>query len=53
MPQSTKDAPNVIAMPPLIYLAFLAAGLLLDYLFPVPVLPNSIQWRIFGRRGIV
>ena len=49
MPQSTKDAPNVIAMPPLIYLAFLAVGLLLDYLFPVPVLPNSIQYAVgFG-----
>ncbi len=49
MPQSTKDAPNVIAVPPLIYLAFLAVGLLLDYLFPVPVLPNSIQYAVgFG-----
>ncbi len=49
MPQSTKDAPNVIAIPPLIYLAFLAVGLLLDYLFPVPVLPNSIQYAVgFG-----
>ena len=43
------DAPNVIAIPPLIYLAFLAVGLLLDYLFPVPVLPNSIQYAVgFG-----
>ncbi len=49
MPQSTKDAPNVITIPPLIYLAFLAVGLLLDYLFPVPVLPNSIQYAVgFG-----
>ena len=49
MPQNTKDAPNVIAIPPLIYLAFLAVGLLLDYLFPVPVLPNSIQYAVgFG-----
>ncbi len=49
MPQSTMDAPNVIAIPPLIYLAFLAVGLLLDYLFPVPVLPNSIQYAVgFG-----
>ena len=49
MPQSTKDAPNVIAIPPLIHLAFLAVGLLLDYLFPVPVLPNSIQYAVgFG-----
>ncbi len=49
MPQSTKDAPNVIAVPPLIYLAFLAVGLLLGYLFPVPVLPNSIQYAVgFG-----
>ena len=49
MPPSTKDAPNVIAIPPLIYLAFVAVGLLLDYLFPVPVLPNSIQYAVgFG-----
>ena len=49
MRQRTKDAPNVIAIPPLIYLAFLAVGLLLDYLFPVPVLPNSVQYAVgFG-----
>ena len=46
MPQSTKDAPNVVAIPPLIYAAFLAVGLVLDYLFPIPVLPDPIQYWI-------
>ncbi len=49
MPQSTKDAPNVVAIPPLIYAAFLAVGLVLDYLFPIPVLPDPMQyWIGFG-----
>ena len=49
MPQSEKDAPNVVAIPPLIYAAFLAVGLVLDYLFPIPVLPDPIQyWLGFG-----
>ena len=39
-----KDAPEVIALPPLIYLAFLAAGILLDYIFPVAVLPDRLQY---------
>ena len=44
-----QDAPNVVALPPLIYAAFLAVGLLLNYLFPIPRLPNPIQyWIGFG-----
>ena len=44
MNDADKDNPEVIAMPPLIYLAFLLAGLALDYLWPVAVLPNGIQY---------
>ena len=44
-----QDAPNVIAIPPLIYLAFLAVGFVLDYLFPVPMMPDRFQyWLGFG-----
>ncbi len=44
MNDADKDNPEVIAMPPLIYLAFLLLGLALDYLWPVAVLPNGIQY---------
>ena len=44
MNDADKDNPEVIAMPPLIYLAFLFVGLALDYLWPVAVLPNGIQY---------
>ncbi len=44
MNDADKDNPEVIAMPPLIYLAFLLVGLALDYLWPVAVLPNGIQY---------
>ena len=44
-----QDAPNVVAIPPLIYAAFLAVGLVLDYVLPIPVLPDPIQyWIGFG-----
>ena len=38
------SAPGVIALPPLVYVPFLAMGIVLDFLFPVPVLPNRVQY---------
>lgn len=38
------DHPDVIAMPPLIMLAFLVAGLALDAVWPAPVLPGNAQY---------
>ncbi len=44
MNKSDKDNPGVIAIPPLIYLAFLLTGLALDYFWPVAILPDRIQY---------
>ncbi len=44
MNDAEKDNPEVIAAPPLIYLAFLLIGLALNYLWPVAVLPSGIQY---------
>ncbi len=38
------SAPGVIALPPVVYAPFLAMGIVLDFLFPVPVLPNRVQY---------
>jgi len=42
--ENERDAPGVVALPPLIYLAFLAAGIVLDRLFPVELLPDALQY---------
>ncbi|MFB3149177.1 MAG: hypothetical protein ACE10M_01255, partial [Alphaproteobacteria bacterium] len=39
-----KDIPGVIAPPPVIYLAFLLAGLGADRLWPVAVLPQGPRY---------
>jgi protein-S-isoprenylcysteine O-methyltransferase Ste14 len=39
-----KDTPGVIAPPPLIYLAFLLAGLGAEYLWPLAVLPQAPRY---------
>jgi protein-S-isoprenylcysteine O-methyltransferase Ste14 len=43
----SKDRPDVIAPPPLIYLAFLGVGLGLDYLWPAAFISGSGQY-VFG-----
>ena len=43
---SKRDAPGVFTIPPLIYVPFLAMGIVLDYLFPVPLLPNRVQYLV-------
>ncbi len=44
MSDSVQDAPGVVAKPPLIYVAGLLLGLALDYVFPIAVLPNTVQY---------
>ncbi len=41
-----RDAPGVVAIPPFIYGAFLLLGLALDFLFPISVLPNGLQYAV-------
>ncbi len=43
-----QDAPGVIARPPLIYLGFLALGLVLDWLWPNPLLPEALRYTLGG-----
>lgn len=43
-----QDAPGVIARPPFIYLGFLALGLGLDWLWPYPLLPETVQYALGG-----
>ncbi len=44
MTNREEDRPEVVALPPLIYLAFLLVGLAMDYFRPVTVLPASVQY---------
>jgi protein-S-isoprenylcysteine O-methyltransferase Ste14 len=43
-----QDGPRVIAIPPLIYLTFLGVGFGMDFLIPVPILPNQVQYALGG-----
>ena len=43
-----RDVPGVVAPPPLILLGFLLAGLALDWLRPLPLLPAAAQYAIGG-----
>ncbi len=45
---SEPDAPGVIAKPPFIYLGFLALGLGLDWLWPSPLLPETLRYMLGG-----
>ena len=40
---ANQDNPDVIAPPPLIYAGALAKGLLLNWLYPLPVLPRGLR----------
>ncbi|MCZ6473062.1 MAG: isoprenylcysteine carboxylmethyltransferase family protein [SAR324 cluster bacterium] len=44
MSDNGKDAPGVIAPPPLILLGFLMVGFLTDTLWPIPLLPAAVQY---------
>jgi protein-S-isoprenylcysteine O-methyltransferase Ste14 len=39
-----RDAPGVIAIPPLIYVGFLALGFAVDWLVPAAFLPDGVQY---------
>ena len=43
---SKRDAPSVVTIPPLVYVPFLAMGIVLDFLFPLPLLPNRVQYLV-------
>ncbi len=45
MSPAETDAAGVIALPPVVYLAVLGIGIALDLLFPIPLLPDSVQYR--------
>ena len=42
MTTENRDLPGVIAPPPLIYVGFIAAGLVLNALYPLPFLPKAV-----------
>ena len=44
MTEPAPDRSGVIVPPPAIFLGFLALGLALDYLWPLPVLPGTVQY---------
>ena len=48
MATANQDAPSMIAIPPLIFLAFLAIGVGLDLLFPAALLAGGGQYLIGG-----
>lgn len=43
---SEKDWSGVIVPPPIVYLVCLVAGLGLDFLWPIPLLPQAIQFGV-------
>ncbi len=43
-----QDAPGVIAKPPFIYLGFLVLGLMLNWLWPQPLLPETLRYTLGG-----
>ncbi len=44
MKNREEDRPEVVALPPFIYLAFLLMGFAMDYFRPVTVVPASVQY---------
>lgn len=48
MAENNKDTPGVIAPPPLIYGGFLLIGFVIDCIWPIPVLPDNVQYALGG-----
>ena len=48
MASHDSDTAGVITLPPLIYLFFLAVGLLADTFWPVALLPETVQYPLGG-----
>ena len=44
MTEIERDRPGVVAPPPLIYIGFLLAGLVLDYLMPATVVSEDLRY---------
>ena len=44
MTNDRPDRADTITIPPLIYLAFFVAGVALDYVWPIAVLPQRLQY---------
>ncbi len=57
MNANERDTPKVITFPPLVYVPFLAMGIVLDFLFPLPLLPNRVQYlvgfAVFAVSGLI
>ena len=51
MAEIIKDNPGVIARPPRLYLGALAIGLLVDWAWPVAVIPTAYQFALGGICG--
>ena len=47
---SDPDSPHVIVLPPLLYVAALAAGLLLNWAAPFPILSGDARYWAGGAR---
>jgi protein-S-isoprenylcysteine O-methyltransferase Ste14 len=48
MTETENDTAGILAPPPLIYGGCVLAGLGLDWLWPVPVLPDPVQYTVGG-----
>ena len=48
MSENNKDHAGVIFPPPLIYGGFLLIGFVIDYFWPIPVLPDNFQYALGG-----
>ena len=48
MSENDKDHAGVIFPPPLIYGGFLLIGFVIDYYWPIPLLPNAVQYTVGG-----
>ncbi len=52
VPHDPPDNPSVVAPPPLIYAGTLAAGLLMNRLYPAAFLPRGLSLMLLGRRAM-
>ena len=48
MSENDKDHAGVIFPPPLIYGGFLLIGFVIDFFWPIPVLPDIVQYAVGG-----
>ncbi len=48
MSDSHSDVPNVRIIPPLVYLAGIVVGILINIWIPTKIVPNSLAWTLGG-----